>query len=96
MALRGVVVHLTVLPSPLPPRAWGGAHDLMFSGHTICFCAAAGVLACGWLAPAGAAAWLRRSQAAIKATRRNVARKTTFHYQAFREMCMNKSNGRSV
>ena len=47
-ALRGVVVHLTVLPPPLPPRAWGGAHDLMFSG------------------------------------------------QALREMCMNKSNGRSV
>ncbi|HIE69367.1 MAG TPA: hypothetical protein EYP98_03960 [Planctomycetes bacterium] len=55
-ALRGVMVHLTVLPSPLPPAAWGGTHDLMFSGHTICFCAAAEMLACGWLAPAGAAA----------------------------------------
>ena len=35
--IRGFTTHLTLMPSPLPQTAWFGTHDLMFSGHTLCF-----------------------------------------------------------
>jgi len=56
LAIRAATIHLTLLPSPLPPTtpAWVGTHDLMFSGHTICFCAAGHALGVSWLAAVGA------------------------------------------
>lgn len=55
LAIRTVVVHVTLLPSPLPPSTpwWNGTHDLMFSGHTVCFCAASVVLGAPWVAAVG-------------------------------------------
>lgn len=55
LAIRSVAVHFTLMPSPLPASTpwWFGTHDLMFSGHTVCFCAAATVLDAPWVAAVG-------------------------------------------
>jgi len=42
--VRPVFVCATTLPSPIPAEAYFHTHDLMFSGHTILFLAAAQLL----------------------------------------------------
>jgi hypothetical protein len=51
--VRGVAVQLTLMPSPVPATAIVGTHNLMFSGHTLCFCCAAAMLQAPAIAASG-------------------------------------------
>ena len=44
LAIRAFTCSATRLPTPVPKEPWRSQHDLMFSGHTVCFMALADVI----------------------------------------------------